>query len=185
MKRKSIGTFAIVGLIIIGVLVVVVFLVIPGFQRMMGQSPSGPGFGPGMMGGGGQAPGGLTAVSLDGTPVPLPVSSAKLPENTATQKVGNLNVTLALSPYPPAGFQQASYDVTLTDENRKEVSDASVLLDLTMPDMPMPSNKVEAKYTDNGLYKGTGRFTMRGLWRIVVIIQRGGEKITAYFDVGL
>ena len=182
MKRNSKNTFIAVGLIVVGVLLVIVFLVIPRIQRMMGQGNSG--FGPGMMSGG-QAPGGLTAVTAEGTPVPLPAGSAKLPENTAMQKAGKLNVTLALSPYPPAGFQQASYDVTLTDENGKAVSDASVLLDLTMPAMPMPSNQVEAKYTDNGLYQGTGRFTMRGLWRIVVVIQRGGEKITAYFDVGL
>lgn len=172
MKQKSVGIIAVVGLLVVVILVVVVFLVMRNF-------------GPGMMGGGGQAGGGLTAVSSDGTPIKIPAGSAILPENTAMQKVGNLNVTLALSPYPPVGFQQASYDVTLTDENGKAVSDASIMLDLTMPDMPMPSNKVAAKYTDNGLYKGTGRFTMRGLWRIVVIIQRGGEKISAYFDVGL
>ena len=181
MKRKSIGVIAVVGLLIVGILAVIVFLVMPRFQRMMGRGTSGPG----MMGGGGQAPGGLTAVSAEGTPVPLPAGSAKLPENTAAQKVGNLNVTLALSPYPPAGFQQGSYDVTLKDENGQAVTDASVTLDLTMPAMPMPSNQVEAKHTDNGLYQGTGRFTMRGLWRIAVIIQRGGEKTTAYFDVGL
>ena len=172
MKQKSFGTIAVVGLLVVVISAVIVFLVMSGR-------------GPGLMGGGGQAGGGLTAVSSDGTPIPIPAGSAKLPKNTAMQKVGNLNVTLALSPYPPVGFQQASYDVTLTDENGKAVSDASVMLDLTMPDMPMPSNQVEAKYTDNGLYKGTGRFTMRGLWRIVVIIQRGGEKISAYFDVGL
>jgi YtkA-like len=171
MQRKSIGIFAVVGLAIVGILAFVVFFVIPRFQSMMGGS--------------GQVTGGLTAVSAEGIPVPLPVDSAKLPENTAAQKVGNLNVTLALSPYPPAGFQQASYVVTLKDENGQPVSDASVMLDLTMPAMPMPSNQVVAKYTDSGLYQGAGRFTMRGLWRIVVIIQRGGEKITAYFDVGL
>lgn len=183
MKQKSIGIFVAIGLLVVGVLAIIVFLVMPRFQRMMGQGTSR--FGPGMMGNNGQAAGGLTAVSAEGTPVPLLAGSARLPENTATQKVGNLNVTLALSPYPPVGFQQASYDVTLKDENGQAVSDASVVLDLTMPAMPMPSNQVEAKYTDNGLYQGTGRFTMRGLWRIVVIIQRSGEKINAYFDVGL
>ena len=171
MKRKSKNKFNAIGLIVVCVLLVIAFLVVPRIQRMMGS--------------GGQSAGGLTAVTAEGTPVPLPVDSAKLPENTATQKVGKLNVTLALSPYPPAGFQKASFDITLKDENGQAVSDASVILDLTMPAMPMPDNQVEAKYTDNGLYQGTGRFTMRGLWRIVVIIQQGGEKTTAYFDVGL
>ena len=185
MKRNSIGIIAGVGILIVAVLAVIVFLVVPRFQRMFGQSTSGSGFGPRMMGGSGQAAGGLTAVTSDGTPVPTPAGSAQLPENTATQKVGSLNVTLALTPYPPVGFQPANYEVTLKDDAGQAISDASITLDLTMPAMPMPSNKVEAKYTDNGLYKGAGRFTMRGLWRIVVIIQRGGEKINAYFDVGL
>jgi hypothetical protein len=182
MHRKSLGIFAAIGLVVVGILVVVVFFVIPRFQRMMGQGTSGPGT---AAGGGGQTSGGLIAVTSEGIQVPLPAGSAKLPENTATQKIGNLNITLALSPYPPVGFQPATYVVTLTDEKGQVVSDASIILDLTMPAMPMPSNKVTAKYSDTGLYQGAGRFTMRGLWRIVVIIQRGGEKINAYFDVEL
>jgi hypothetical protein len=137
------------------------------------------------MGGVGQAPGGLTAVSAEGTPIPFPADYAKLPENTAIQKVGNLNISLALSPYPPVGFQQSNFDVTLKDEKGQAISDATVTLDLTMPEMPMPSNQVETKYTDNGLYQGVGRFTMRGWWRIEVIIQKGGEKLSAFFDVWL
>jgi hypothetical protein len=185
VKRKSIGIFAAIGLLFVGILAFVVFFMMPRFQRMFGQGSSGPGFGPGMMGGGGQAPGGLMSVSSEGIPVPLPVDSVKLPENTAMQKVGSLNVSLALSPYPPVGFQQANFGVTLKDEKGQAVSNASVTLDLTMPAMPMPSNQVEAKYTENGLYQGTGRFTMRGLWRIEVIIQQGSEKQSAFFDVGL
>ena len=171
MKRKSIVVFAIVVLLIVGILAVIVIVVMPRFKSMMGNS--------------GQAAGGLTAVSPEGTPVPLTADYVKLPENTAVQKVGNLSVSLALSPYPPKGFQPANFDVTLKDENGQAVSDATVTLDLTMPAMPMPSNQVEAKYTDNGVYQGTGRFTMRGLWRIEVIVQRGGEKSSAFFDVGL
>jgi hypothetical protein len=185
MKQKSIFKFVVAGLLVVGVLAVVAFLVLPRIQRMLGQGTSGPGSGSGMMGGGGKAAGGLTAVSPQGTPVSLPPGSPTLPENTAMQKVGNLNVSLALSPYPPAGFSTANFDVTLKDESGQAVSDASITLDLTMPEMPMPNNKVAAKYTDNGLYQGAGRFTMRGWWRIEVIIQRGGEKLSAFFDVGL
>jgi hypothetical protein len=184
MNRKSIGIFAVVGLLIAGVLVVV-FFVMPRFQRMMGHGAPGSGFGPGMMGGGGKAAGGLAAVSAEGTPIALPAGSAEIPENTAVQTVGNLNVSLALSPYPPVGFQEANFDIILRDENDQAVSDASVTLDLTMPEMAMPTNLVEAKYSENGLYQGAGRFTMRGWWRIEVIIQRGDEKISAFFDVGL
>jgi hypothetical protein len=185
VKRKSIGIFAGLALLLVCILAFVVLFMMPRFNRMFGQAASGPGFGPGMMGGGGGAPGGLTAVSPQGKPVPLPVDSATLPENTAMQKVGNLTVSLALSPYPPVGFKDAKFDVTLKDDKDQAISDASVTLDLTMPAMRMPDNQVEAKYTDNGLYQGKGMFTMRGLWRIEVIIQRGGEKQSAFFDVGL
>lgn len=180
MNRKYMGTYAAVGLVVVGILAFVFFFVMPRYQRMMGQGAAGPG-NPGSS----ETSGGLKAVTSEGVPVPLPAGSAKLPENTAMQKVGNLNISLALSPYPPVGFQPANFVVTLKDEKGQVVSDASIILDLTMPAMPMPNNKVSAKYTDTGLYQGGGRFTMRGLWRIVVIIQRGDEKITAYFDVDL
>ncbi len=185
MKRKSIGIFAAVGLLGVCILAVVVLFMLPRFNRMFGHGAPGPGFGPGMMGGSGVTPGGLTAVSPEGKPVPLPVNSATLPENTAMQKVGNLTVSLALSPYPPVGFKEGNFAVTLKDEQGQAISDASIVLDLTMPAMPMPNNQVELKYTGNGLYQGTGIFTMRGLWRIEVIIQRGGAKQSAFFDVGL
>jgi hypothetical protein len=181
MKRKSVGIIVAVGLLVVAVLAFVLFVMMPRYQRMMGSGASGPG----MMGGGGKAAGGLIAVSLQGTPIQAPADSLELPDNTAAQKVGSLNVTLALSPYPPLSFQPATFEVTLTDDNGQPVSDASVVLDLTMPEMPMPSNQVEAKYTDAGLYQGPGRFTMRGWWRIEVIIQQGGAKNSAFFDVWL
>jgi hypothetical protein len=182
MKRKTIVVFVIVGLLIIGSLVVIMGIVMPRLSH------SGIRFGPGMMNGAaasGLGPSGLTAVSPEGTPILATTDSVDLPKNTAIQKVGNLSVSLAISPFPPAGFQQSTFVVTLKDEKGQPVSDATVALDLTMPEMPMPSNKPEAQYTNNGLYQATGRFTMRGLWRIVVIIERKGEKNSAFFDVGL
>ena len=179
MKRKTIAVFVILGLLIIGGVAIIIAVVLPRLSH------SGMRFGPGMMNGGAASPSGLTAVSPEGTPIPASADSVKLPKNTAMQKVGNLSVSLAISPYPPAGFQQSNFDVTLKDEKGQPISDATVAIDLTMPEMPMPSNKPVAQYTDNGLYQATGRFTMRGLWRIVVIIERNGEKNSAYFDVGL
>jgi hypothetical protein len=171
LKRKTIAT-----VLLIGILLVVISAAL--FMVMRRASYA-------MHGGDGTTPGGLKAVSPDGSPVSLPAGSAKLPENTAMQTVGGMSVSLALSPYPPSGFQAASFDVTLKDENGQAIPDAAVSLDLTMPAMPMPDNQPEAKYTDQGVYHADGRFTMRGLWRIEVIIQRGGQKQSAFFDVGL
>jgi hypothetical protein len=130
----------------------------------------------------GHAPGGLVAVARDGAPLTAD-PNAQLPENAAAQKIGNLNVSIALSPYPPVGFQQATFDVTLTDEAGQAVTDAKISLDLTMPAMRMPVNKVEAKHAGDGRYQAIGRFTMRDWWRIEVIIQRGGAQQSAFFDV--
>jgi hypothetical protein len=130
----------------------------------------------------GHAPGGLVAVSRDGQPLAADASTA-LSDNTAAQKVGDLNVTLALSPYPPPAFQAGNFEVTLKDDKGLAITDASVLLDLTMPGMPMPPNKLQAQHASDGHYQATGRFTMRDWWRIEVIIQRGSDKVSAFFDV--
>jgi hypothetical protein len=117
---------------------------------------------------------------------PTPPATTRAPAaNSATQKAGNWNVTLALAPYPPVSFQTTTFDITITDQNGNAISDAQVGLDLTMPSMWMPSNKPQAQSLGDGRYRATGRFTMRGAWQIAVIVQRGAEKQTAYFQLGL
>ncbi len=175
MNRKAIF-LGIIGVLVVLGLLMGMRLVMP---RIMHRGMMGNGSAPG------QGAGGLIAVSPQGTPLPPLVDSSTLPQNTAKQKVNNLNVSLALSPYPPVGFQETTFDVTLTDENGQAVSDATVNLDLTMPGMWMPLNTFALPYTDGGLYSGRGIFTMRGLWRIEVIIQRGGQKQSVFFDVVL
>jgi hypothetical protein len=142
-----------------------------------------PTTGGGMMNSG-HAPGGLVAVSPEGKPLAID-SMIKLPENTAAQKVGNLNVMLALSPYPPASFQNGDFNITLTDDKGQAVSDAKISVDLTMPGMWMPPNKPEAQNVGNGKYHASAFWTMRDMWQIEVIIQRGGSKQSAFFDVWL
>ncbi len=111
-------------------------------------------------------------------------SASSKPANAMTAKAGNLNVTLVMTP-PPAAFSTTTFDITITDERGAAVSDAKVSLDLTMPSMWMPSNKPQAQSLGNGKYQAVGRFTMRGGWRIDVVIERGGQKQNAYFDIGL
>jgi hypothetical protein len=124
------------------------------------------------------------------TPTPTNVapqatqSTSALPANAKTGKAGNLNVVLVMTPQP-AAFSTTTFDITLTDEKGTAVSDASVSLDLAMPSMYMPPNKPQAQPLGNGKYQASGRFTMRGGWRINIIIERGGQKQNVYFDIGL
>ncbi|MBI5302024.1 MAG: FixH family protein [Chloroflexi bacterium] len=145
-------------------------------------SNSAPSRGRGMMGSGGQPAGSLVAVTSDGKTIP---ATTKLPENTAAQTVGKMNVAIALTPYPPVSFQTGNFDLTLTDEKGQAITDAKIRLDLTMPGMWMPPSKPNAQNLGEGKYKASATWTMRGLWRIEVIIERGSEKSSAFFDVWL
>ena len=157
---------------------IILVIVAGGFFIMMRRSH--------MMGAGSQASaGGLVAVSSSGTPIPAPASAGSLPANTAMQVTGDLLVTLSLSPYPPNGGDASSFVVTLTDASGQPVSDATTSLDLTMPEMRMPANQVTLAASEAGKYQAGGYFTMRGLWRIEVIITRGDQKQSVFFDVGL
>ena len=151
MIRKSIVAVVVMaGVLIMGGLLWFPFMRGHGpFRGMMGGTALGPA-------------GGLVAVSAEGTPPPPAADATPGPENTATQTVDGLRVSLALSPYPPAGFQTSKFEITLADANNQAVTDATVNLDLTMPAMPMPLNTVAVSHAGNGVYRGPGRFTMRG-----------------------
>jgi hypothetical protein len=163
-----------IGLIAIGVLIVLAIFAM-GMRRARMSSQSL------------QAPGGLVAVSSDGAPLlpPPKAAATKLPENMAMQQVGDMNVSIALNPYPPTGFNPADFEVTLTDANGQVINDATVSVNLTMPTMWMPPNQFALTAVPNGKYSATGQFTMRGPWRIEVVITRGGTTQSAFFDVWL
>lgn len=126
---------------------------------------------------------GLTAV-VNNQAIQNP-SGVTLPVNAAMQIIGNTNVMLALSPYPPASFQKGNFLVTLTDSEGQAITDAKVSLDLTMPAMRMPTNKPQATHAGDGKYTASAMWTMRGQWRIEVILVRSGVKQSAFFDVWL
>jgi hypothetical protein len=163
-----------IGLIAIAVLVIFVVFVMGMRRARMLSQPQ-------------QAQGGLVAVSSDGTPISPPANAAatKLPENMAMQQIGDMNVAIALNPYPPTGFNPADFEVTLTDTTGQVINAATVSLNLTMPTMWMPPNQFALTAVPNGKYSATGQFTMRGPWRIEVVITRGGTTQSVFFDVWL
>ena len=139
-----------------------------------------------MMGAESQRPaGGLTAVSANGAPLPAPASAEKLPENTAAQESGGRYVSLGMTPYPPSSGGDTNFVVTLKDASGQPVTDATISLDLTMPSMWMPPKQLTMYFVSAGKYHAAGQFTMRGGWRIELLITRGGETKSVFFDVGL
>lgn len=119
-------------------------------------------------------------------PVPVALAAAgPLSENPAIQESGGQLVSLGLDPYPPSVTKPGNFEVILTDTSGKAVSDATISLDLTMPGMYMPPNQLNMQSSGEGKYHATGRFTMRGPWRIEVIISVGGQSHSVFFDVWL
>ena len=131
----------------------------------------------------------LAAVSTDGKQVPVSADvekiAGKLPAGSSAQKVGDMVVILAINPYPATMRQPTEFSVTLKDANGQAINDAQISLDLTMPSMWMPPNKPALNFIADGKYSATGRFTMRGWWRVEVIVARGGQTQSAFFDLGL
>jgi flagellar basal body-associated protein FliL len=130
----------------------------------------------------------LMAVSSDGTQIPLSDAvkavTGELPQGTAAQQSGDMIVLLTLNPYPPTAGM-SDFTVTLTDTTGQAINDATIALDLSMPAMRMPPNQPDLPSGSDGKYSGTAPFTMRGWWRIEVIITRGGQTQSVFFDVGL
>jgi YtkA-like len=132
--------------------------------------------------------GGLVSVSSSGTPMPVPVSQAakgKVPGNMAVQESEDWLVSLALSPYPPSMSTACNFEVRLADLTGQSISGASISLDLTMPGMYMPPNKLSLEPSGEGRYLAMGHFTMRGPWRMEAIITVDGKTRSVFFDVWL
>ena len=130
----------------------------------------------------------LMAVSSEGMEIPLSADvktvTGDLPQGTAAQQAGDMIVMIKLDPYPPM-VSMNEFTVTLTDAAGQAINDATVSLDLTMPAMHMPPNQPELPFVADGKYTGSAPFTMRGWWRIEVIITRGGQTQSAFFDLGM
>lgn len=177
MNKRAIWTAVIALLVFIG-LITFVFTM----RRVMA------GRGGMMMMGGASQPMDLVAVSADGEKLQpgqdITAITGELPQNKAAQKTEDLIVTLELNPYPPT-VGQGDFEVTLTDLNGQPVDDASISLDLTMPAMRMPPNQPVMDFVSDGTYRTAAYYTMRGWWRIEVIITRGGTSQSVFFDLGL
>ena len=74
--------------------------------------------------------------------------------------------------------------MTLTlHSDGKPVTDADVTLDLSMPAMEMPDNRPTVIEIEDGLYRAEAIFTMRGVWRIQVDVNRTDSHATFTFDL--
>ncbi|MFN8674153.1 MAG: FixH family protein [Candidatus Sericytochromatia bacterium] len=94
-----------------------------------------------------------------------------------------LNAALEVDTKTFSKASPTSVKLTLQDKYKDKIENAQVTLDLTMPSMYMPDNKVKLKETEKGIYTGQMMFTMKGDWRINVLISSKNKKQKLYFDI--
>jgi hypothetical protein len=96
------------------------------------------------------------------------------------QLVDGIVIGLEASPSPPLNTSQELL-VTLADEAGRPIDGADVYLDLTMPAMPMGTNRPEAAPEGEGRYRARAAYTMAGDWEIAVFVELDGVERRAVF----
>ena len=95
-----------------------------------------------------------------------------------------IKVVFDIHPKPVSPMKELVFNVTLTDKGNP-VTDASVIVDLTMPGMFMGINRPALMHTGSGKYEGRGviQACPHGgkIWNAEVRIMRQEETATANF----
>jgi hypothetical protein len=100
------------------------------------------------------------------------------------QKAGDLTVAVKMEKNPPVQGDNG-ISVTVKDPDGKEVTDAAVTVEYSMPPMPgmPPMNYSAALDLKENRYQGKLNFSMSGPWDIMVKIVRGPKTVSTNFTV--
>lgn len=101
-----------------------------------------------------------------------------------SKKTGGFDVTMVIDKNPPV-VGDNNVAVTVKDSTGKEVTDAKVVIDYSMPAMPgMPAmNYKEPAQVKGNEYRATINLSMSGAWNFAVKISSGSQTVTAKFNV--
>ena len=100
------------------------------------------------------------------------------------KKAGDFDVEMRIDKNPPV-VGDNTITIAIKDAAGKQVTDATVVVDYSMPAMPgMPpmNYKTDAELKGDK-YKGTMNLSMSGPWNIAVKIKKTGKTSTAKFTV--
>ncbi len=99
-------------------------------------------------------------------------------------KAGEYNVEVRLDKNPPV-VGNNNVEVEVKDASGKNVTDAKVRIDYTMPAMPgMPAMNYKTDAVLSGQkYTAKMNLSMSGAWNIAVKISKGGKTSTLKFNV--
>ncbi len=101
-----------------------------------------------------------------------------------TKKAGEYNVVVKIDKNPPV-VGDNNVTVEIKDASGKDVTDAKVVVDYSMPAMPgMPAMNYKADAALKGSeYKAKMNLSMSGSWNIAVKITKTGKTSTMKFTV--
>ncbi len=96
--------------------------------------------------------------------------------------VDELSISLEMTAAPRINTAQ-SFSVTLRDRAGQPLDADEVYLDLTMPAMPMGTNRPIAERQGPGQYLASSAYTMVGEWEITVVARIAGHDHRALFTI--
>lgn len=104
---------------------------------------------------------------------------ANAPAATSTR------LTLSVDPTTPTGGSDARFHATLTGNDGKPITGATVTVTVVMPAMPsmsMPEmrNSFPLAASSDGSYSGKGTIPMAGSWNVTVDAIRNGQTVATY-----
>lgn len=102
--------------------------------------------------------------------------------SSQSQTVDGVSLTLD-APATPRLLEATMLTVTLLDADHKPIEGADVYFELTMPEMPMGSNKPVASEEAPGVYSAQALFNMTGKWHATVHIDSNDQKTEALFEL--
>lgn len=100
------------------------------------------------------------------------------------KKAGDLSVVVKMDK-SPAVMGENGIVVAVKDSAGKEVTDAGVKVEYSMPAMPgmPPMNYGAVLALSKNTYQGKLNFSMTGPWNVVVKIVRSGKTVSTKFSV--
>jgi len=103
---------------------------------------------------------------------------------TVMKKAGNYTVEIKLDKNPPITGQN-KMEISIKDDKGGNVTDATVVVDYSMPAMPgMPAMNYKAKAElKGGQYLANVNFSMSGAWAVNIKITRAGKTQAVKLNV--
>ena len=118
--------------------------------------------------------------NMDNTAATNSVATAKGATPGTTTKAGPFEITLALdAPEPKVG--DAQFKATVKRDG-KPVTDATIKLELSMPQMKMSGPTATLAHTENGIYLGKINLSMGGAYRAKISVSADGATGDAVYE---